>query len=255
MALRDEIKEGRKDLMEHGSFKDKLAYFFDYYKVHTIVIVVLVISITSFIYHQVTKPEIVFNGLVLNTMSFEKGNPVQELSEGFLEYIDMDPKEYEVSLNSSLMINVPGASQLTDDYAASQAIMAQCAAGVVDFLSAPLESVLNYGYGDLIVDLRTVLTEEELAKYEPYLLYADEAVAEQRAKALDNGEDVDKIAFPDPKKPEEMKKPVPVFIDVTSCEIMKNIYSYSEDTLVIAISVNAPNPDRIPQFLTYLFES
>ena len=66
--------------------------------------------------------------------------------------------------------------------------------------------------------------------------------------------DPDEIPCPDPTKPEEMEKPIPVFIDVTSCEKMKNIYSYSPDTLAIAVAVNAPNPDRISDLLAYLFE-
>ena len=53
---------------------------------------------------------------------------------------------------------------------------------------------------------------------------------------------------------EEMEKPIPVFIDVTQCEKMANIYDYSSDTITITVAVNAPNPDRISDLLAYLFE-
>ena len=65
MALRDEIKAGRKDLMENGTLKEKIAYFFDYYTLHTVVIAAVLIFATSFIYQQITKPDVLLNGIVL----------------------------------------------------------------------------------------------------------------------------------------------------------------------------------------------
>ena len=256
MALRDEIKAGRKELMENGTLKDKIAYFFDYYTLHTVVIAAVLIFAISFIYQQVTKPDIVLNGLLLNVLSFDEGDPVEDLRTGFMEYIDLDTKEYDMSLNSSLMINMGNASQQgqVSDYEASQAMMVQCAAGAVDFISSPLNAILNYGYGELFVNLENVLSEEDLEKYKPYLLYVDLAVIDQKNEAIDNDQNADEIACPDPTKPEEMEKPIPVFVDVTKCEKMANIYSYSSDTLAMAVAVNAPNPDRISDFLAYLFE-
>ena len=256
MALRDEIKAGRKDLMENGTLKEKIAYFFDYYTLHTVIIAAVLIFATSFIYQQVTKPDIVLNGLLLNVLSFEEGDPVEDLRTGFMEYIDMDTKEYDMSLNSSLMINMGNASQQSqvNDFEASQAMMVQCAAGAVDFISSPLKPILDYGYGDMLVNLKTVLSEEDLEKYEPYFLYVDLEVVNQKIEAADNNQNANDIPCPDPTKPEEMKEPIPVFIDVTTCEKMKNIYHYSPDTLAIAVAVNAPNPDRISDLLAYLFE-
>ena len=154
------------------------------------------------------------------------------------------------------MLNMGAASQQgqVSDYEASQAMMVQCAAGAVDFVSSPLKPILDYGYCDLFVNLENVLSEEELKKYEPYLLYVDLAVIDKKNEAIDNNQNADKIPIPDPTKPEEMEKPIPVFVDVTSCEKMKNIYYYSPDTLAIAVAVNAPNPDRMSDFLAYLFE-
>ena len=256
MALRDEIKAARKDLVENGTPKEKIAYFFEYYTLHTVVIAAVLIFAISFIYQQVTKPDIVLNGLLLNVLSFEEGNPVEDMGDGFMEYIDMNTKEYDISLNSSLMINMGDSSQQgqVSDYQASQAMMVQCAAGAVDFISSPLNAILDYGYGDLFVNLENVLSEEDLKKYEPYFLYVDLAVIDKKNEAIENDQNADEIPCPDPTKPEEMEKPIPVFIDVTKCEKMANIYSYSTDTLTVAIAVNAPNPDRMSDFLAYLFD-
>lgn len=256
MALRDEIKAGRKDLMENGTLKQKIAYFFDYYTWHTIIVAAILIFGITFIYQQVTKPDVVLNGLLLNVLSFEEGDPVEDLGDGFMKYIDMDTKEYDISLNSSLMINMQNDSEQPQysDYEASQAMIVQCSAGAVDFISSPLSAILDYGYGELFVDLGSVLSEEEMALYEPYFLYVDRAVIQQRNEAFDNNQNADDIPCPDPTKPDEMEDPIPVFIDVTKCEKMANIYSYSSDTLAVAVAVNAPNPERMSDFLAYLFE-
>lgn len=256
MALRDEIKAGRKDLMENGTLKQKIAYFFDYYTLHTVIIAAVIILATTFIYQQVTKPDVVLNGLLLNVFSFDEGDPVGDLRNGFMDYIDMNTKEYDMSLNTSLMMKLgddSGQSQM-NDYQAAQAMMTQCAAGAVDFISSPLNAIFDYGYGDLLVNLETVLSKEDLEKYEPYFLYVDEAVVKQKAEAFDNNIDANEIPCPDPTKPEEMKEPIPVFIDVTKCEKIADIYDYSEETIVVSVAVNAPNPDRISDLLAYLFE-
>lgn len=256
MALRDEIKAGRKDLMENGTLKQKIAYFFDYYTLHTVIIAAVIISITIFIYQQVTKPEVVLNGLLLNVISFDEGDPVEDLRNGFMDYIDMNTKEYDMSLNTSLKIKMGDDSgqSIMDDYQFSQAMMAQCVAGTIDFISSPLSAIFDFGYGDTLVNLETVLNKEDIEKYKPYFLYVDEVVVKQKEEAFDNNIDENEIPCPAPTKPEEMEKPIPVFIDVTKCEKMTDIYDYSEDTIVVAIAINAPNPDRISDLLAYLFE-
>lgn len=258
MALKDEIKAGRKELMENGTIKDKLAYFFDYYTLHTIVVVVAVVAITSFIYQQVTKPDTILSALVLNVMSFDSDKDyVSEMNDGFMDYIGLDQKEYEFSTNSSLMYNMGGASTegQYSDYEASQAIMVQIAAGAIDIVSSPLSAILDFGYGDMFVDLRTVLSDKDLTLYEPYFLYVDGVVIEQREAAFDSSDiNANDIPCPDPTKPEEMEDPIPVFINVTECKDMANIYNYSTDILAVAIAGNAPNPERISDFLAYLFQ-
>lgn len=256
MAIRDEIKATRKDLIENGTRKQKIAYFFDYYTVHTVVIVAVLIFAIGFIYHQVTKPEVVLGGQLINVLSFEEGNPVEDLKSGFMEYIDMNTKEYDFSLNSflhyKLVEDSPQAQE--SDYTSAKTFATLCAAGEVDFVSSPLNSILEHGYGDLLVNLEDVLSAEDLAKYEPYFLYVDLAVVKQKAEAFENNMNPSDIPCLDPTKPAEMEQPIPIFIDVTKCEKMTNIYDYSSDTIVIAIAVNAPNPDRISDFLAYIFE-
>lgn len=255
MALKDEIKAARKDLVENGTLKEKIAYFFEYYTLHTIIISVILIFAISFIYEQLTKPDILLNGIVLNVFDYENINPVGDMANGFIEHLGVDGKKNEVSFNSSLTYNMGGsAKQDYSDYEVSQIILTQCAAGSVDFISSPLSAIENLGYNELFVSLEDVLTEEELERYEPYFLYVDLAVINLKNEAAENDQNPDSIPCPDPTKPEEMKEPIPVFIDVTSSEKMVNIYSYSSDTLAMGVAVNAPNPDRISDFLAYLFE-
>lgn len=256
MALKDDIKAGREDLMKNGTLKQKIAYFFDYYKLHTVIIVAAIIFSTTFIYQIATKKDVVLNGLLLNASRFDEDNPVEDLKNGFMDHIDMSIKEYDISLNTSFTLQQgddSGQSQ-TNDYQTRQAMMARCAAGTIDFISSPLGVLYDYGYGDMLVNLETVLSKEDLEKYKPYFYYVDLEVVRQKKEALDKNIFANDFPCPDPTKPEEMKEPIPVFINVSKCEKIANIYVNSSDTIVVAVAVNAPNPDRISDFLAYIFE-
>ena len=258
MALRDEIKAARKDLVEHGTFKEKLAYFFDYYTLHTVIILTVLIATTCFIVGQITKPEVLLNGITLNVLNFENTNPIEDLNNDYMEYLELDPSDYELSINTSLNYKLGGAQSgqagQASDYEISQAIMVQCAAGAVDFIASPLTAVIDYGYGQLFMDIRDVLTKEQIELYEPYFLYVDMAVIDEKNAAIDRDENADLIPIPDPTKPEEMKNPIPVFINLEKSKRMSDIYSYSIDTIVFGVPFKAPTQENIPDFLTFLFE-
>ena len=256
MALKDELR-GRQELLKNGTFKEKIAYFFDYYKLHTFLISFVLICVGSLIYKNITKKDIILNGILLNVVSGNSADVIEDMHDDFLEYIEVDTKEYDVFFNSSLFYNIGDDSNETQlsDFESLQAIMVQCAAGDIDFISSPLSAILDSGYSELFINLEELLTEEELALYKPYLLYIDGAVLEKKNEALDNDQNPAEILCPDPSKPEEMEEPIPVFIDVTKCEEMADIYSaYGSKTLVLGCIANAPNPERLTDFLAFLFD-
>lgn len=250
MALKDEIKRERQAVAKYGTPEDKWNYFKDYYMVRTIAVIAVLVFAICFIYDTVTKPDIVLNGIFLNTFNFdERADSAAELEEEFTKHLKLTP-EFEVAFSSNLTLTGNAAQ----DYQSSQAMSVQIAAGQLDFVVSPLNIILDYGYGGMLAGLNEVLTPEQMETYKPYFLYMDMAVYDARNEAADNGQDVKDVAIPDPTKPDTMEKPVPVLIDVSKCDKLASIYAYDFGTLAIGLSSTAPNPENICKFVDYLFQ-
>ena len=60
MAMRDEVRE-QQNKLKGKTFKEKLDYFWDYYKVHTIVLVFSIVVISVFVKDIVTSKDNAFS--------------------------------------------------------------------------------------------------------------------------------------------------------------------------------------------------
>lgn len=249
MALMDEFKEERENI-KNGTWQQKLAYFWEYYKWYVIIPAIIIFSLVWYIHHMITKTDDVLHGLFINAHTMEAQTSADELAAEFIEDMKIDTKEYSVTFNTSINYIAEDDSG-TANYETIQAMMAWIAAGTIDFMSGDKDAITDLAYKQYTVDLKEVLSEKEIAKYEPYFLYIDEAVIEARSKAFENNEDGSDIAIPDSTKPETMEKPIPVMIDMSKCEALSEIYG-DTDSLVLGIANNAPNVETIVHFLEYL---
>ena len=134
MALMDEFREERENV-KNGTLKQKLSYFWDYYKWYVIVPLIVIVFLGTTIYQKVTAPEIVLNGVLLNTYNTNADEGRQKVINDFSELQKIDTKEYEVTLNTSMTLIADDTSG-TANYESMQALMAWVAAGSVDFISA-----------------------------------------------------------------------------------------------------------------------
>ena len=192
---------------------------------------------------ELCNPTVVRDLLERHGFSFSKS-----LGQNFLIDQKIDTEEYGVSFGTGLtLIN----GDTSSSYESSQALMTQAAGGALDFIAGPNSVLLDYAYGGLFVDLSTVLSEEELELYKPYLHYIDEAVVELRQEREDNMEAYDDIELPDSQKPEEMERPIPIFISMDGNEKMSSVYGNTRG-LILGVSVNAPNPEMLQKFIAYL---
>lgn len=254
MALKDEIKRERKKFLKDATPKEKVAYFFNYYTLHTVIIVLAVVCLSLYIYHVVATPDIVLNGLFLNTYNSENNSYATDLGRNFLEEQGINTSKYDVSFNTGLTYSANDVNSSSNNYDVSQSIMIQSAAGSLDFLVGPFDAMQEFAYGGIFTDLSEVLSEEELSSYEPYLLYIDRAVFEQIDESFGDFDNTASIVIPDFTKPEDMEDPIPVFIDMSHCEELADVYGYDAETLVFGISANAPNPDTLSDFIEYLMK-
>lgn len=251
MALRDEIKRERRAVAKNGTRRDKWDYFKDYYMLPTIGILAVIIFGIYCIYTTVTKPDTILSGSFVNTMNFKgKTRPVQELANDYIEYAKIDTKEQDVSFAA----NVTLTGERANDYQISQVFIAPAQAGALDFVVCPLEYIMDYAYGGMFVDLTTILTEEQLEVLKPYLLYIDMAVYEEKTHAFDNNINASDIPIPDCTKPEDMKEPVPMLINVAGFEKINSVYSEKMEVLTFGACMNAPNPKTISDFVDYIMK-
>lgn len=251
MALMDEFKEERKAILKNGTIKQKISYIWDYYKWHIMIPLIVVIALISYIVNIVTRPDIILNGVMLNVYNMESQASPAELLEDFYKEQEIDSKEEEINLNSNLYYSV---DDLNTNYQSMQVLMAWLSADQLDFITGDAASLNDLAYKDYFTDLRDYLSDEQLEKYEPYFLYIDYDLFFKRAEMAENMEDVSSIVLPDCTKPEEMKDPIPVMIDMSQSKKMTEIYGETFDVLALGITIKETNKDMTLKFLDYLME-
>lgn len=248
MPVMDEFREEREAL-KHGTPKQKLDYFLDYYKWPTIAGIAIFIFAASLIYHVVTNKPSAFYGVFINCLTTD------ELSESFTqEFADaagINLKKNNVTIDSSLSLTKSAQDQAS--YVTVQKMAVYLAAKEIDVLASDVSSFNRYAYLNTIADLRDVLTPEQQALYEPYYFYVDRKVIEEQSEAAENLEE-SPVEYPDPDKPEEMEDPVPVGLYLTDCDKLDGNFAFTQTPVVIGIIVNSTHTETAVQFLDYLFQ-
>ncbi len=207
MAMRDEVKEQQQKL-KGKSFQEKLGYFWDYYKVHTIVVLFAAFAIGIFIKDMVTSKDDAFSAVVLNSYGYEQQADFQE---DFAAYAGIDTKTYNCQIDASSTLSLDAMTQL--DLAFSQRLAGMVQTNALDAFISDTEIFGHYAEEMMFQDLREELDAEEYEKYEPYFYYVDAALIEQKAQEQEEFySDSPQEDAADPADPSAMEEPVPVGI-------------------------------------------
>ena len=102
MAVMDEFREERDAFLKNGTKKDRIKYFWEYYRWHVIVTVCVLVAVGSFIYSNVTRKDTALYAVFLNTYSPDEENTY---SAGFAETAGIDLNEYEIIMYTSMILN------------------------------------------------------------------------------------------------------------------------------------------------------
>lgn len=250
MPVMDEFKEEREAL-KHGTPKQKFAYFLDYYKWHVIIAVAVIGFAASLIYQSVTRKETAFFAAVVN--AFEMVSPEEHI-QSFADYAGIDRGEYDVAFDSSIRID--NSSMTQDTITSTQKLMVLIAASEIDVVLGDDGLIEQYAYNDSFYDIREVLTQEQIEKYESRFFYMDQAVAEAISAAQeDPNYDYSKApTHPNPKKPEAMERPVPVGIYLDGADSLEEVYYFLDGDAVLAVSATSPNLDTVPKYVDFLLD-
>ncbi len=267
MSVNEEIREQRKKLKGQG-FKAHWDYFWEYYKIHTIVAVIVIIFIVTFTRDMLNKKPYAVYSMFLNAVGLETQEQIQN---GFAEYAGIDTAKEVILADTTSGFSLANMDNST--VATSEKIMAVMAAKELDVIVADTNSFGHYSALETYADLRDIYSTEELDAWDSQGLlfyvdrgYVDYLSSDYYTDYLTNGQ-YDKsnkyavmaaeynetFQFPVQDK-SEMDDPIPVGILLKKSTILKETGAYPQDTPVAGIIINTQRPDNAKTFLSYLMQ-
>ncbi len=267
-SIVEEIREQQKKAFATMSFKEKLAYFWDYYKIHTIAAVLVIAFVIAFINSYRSNKPFAFYAVLLNAASTEENHDTSVIwADEFQSYAEIDPESYQVYIDTSVSISDDGGSQY--DVANRQKMAAMMQIGDIHAIVADTETFESYAALGNFHVLTDTFSEEELAPYKDFFYYTDAAafdaetgdtLAEMEAA---QAEIYEKVI--DHSDPSTMEKPVAVGVRIPDSGnkiadagyytyLAEQNYSFQgyPSEVVIGIPLSVENPDLALQFLAYI---
>ena len=261
-GVRDEIRQQHLKMKEM-SLKGKITYFLDYYKFHTIIVIIAIAVIAGFVHDIVSSKDYCFNAMMLNVGSNQISST--GLSDSFSDYADFDTEKYQCYIDTSSTFSLHASSQF--DMVTSQKIFAMRETGELDCFVIDSEVFNHYAISELFTDMQSCFTPEELDKYKDYLYYIDYAEVEKASEAVDNKElyessqNASALTFDEliqeaerHRHPEEMEQPVLVGIFISDSPFIKETNAYPEAIPVFGIVNTSQRIDTCKKYLDYLFD-
>ena len=247
MTITEHIKKEIQNIKERPP-QERWEYFWDYYKWHTIIFVLVLALLIQGIVGAVNRKDVVFAGYLLNCKVNVQDD---DFLQGFYDYADIDSRK-EAALYSD-MILTNGYSK--NEINTFQRIMAGISVQEADFLVGQDQSfrLCAYSTSRMFMDLREFLDAETLEAYGDRLYYIDGALLDELDDSVGNKVDYSQLAYPDPRKPETMENPIPVGIDISDRKDFQSAYYYDDTTLYLGVIINAPHTDLMKLFLDYLW--
>lgn len=266
MSVREEIREQQKKLKGQG-FKAKVEYFWEYYKIHTIVVIFAIVLLSMLIHDIRSNKPYGFYAVMINTGA---SSAQEQLEYGFAPYAEIDTSQYSCYIDTAESYNLEVITETT--IATSQKIMANIAGGDLDVLAADSDIFTYYANQDIFTDLRTILSKEQIEKYQDLFVYVDQSYldyldSEEYQTYVSTGEfdpnnkyaviadNYNKnLVFP-PTDPSVMDNPIPIGVKLDNSAILKETGAYSGYSSAAGIIVNSSRPEIAVKYLEYLLEN
>lgn len=239
--------------MKGRPIKEKLEYFWEYYKIHTLTAAVIITLAVSLIHAWVTAKDPALSVVLINSMTETVEGTMERWNSDLTEKIEFDPKEYEVTIDATVMLGAASATA-NQEYASSQKLAALIGSASVDVMIADSSVFEQYSQNEVLCDLRELYSQDELGSLEGRIYYTDastysdydspdlEVTEKQAAYVIDH------------RDPASMKQPVPVgiYMDEDTLIGQSGVYAYltAADTYqghpseaILGIPVNSPRKD------------
>ena len=248
MGLADEIKKNQEQI-NTLSAKEKFRYYWYYYKGYVLLIGGTILLIVGILLSVLLKKEAAINGVFLNPYSHAPYSSIETFTDDFLMDQQIDAKQYAFTVNTSLYYSVKEDSNV-DNMTASQTLITQVSRAKLDFILGDQETMVSIAYSDFFVDLSQVLSEEQFALFEPYMLYIDQSVLD--ILNAEGASDISSVTIPDVNRPDKMEKPVPILIDLSSCTYLDDFYVHVDEPIVLGCIHNAPHRDLVAELIAFM---
>ncbi len=261
MPVIDDIREQQKKAMKEMGLKGKLSYFWYYYKIHTIVGIIVIICVISLIRQIVTSKDYGFYASFINASVVNPATS-QTWAEEFTEYAGIDTDQYEVYIDDSILFSEEASSEYAMIDVQKLAAMIQ--AREVNAIVADTEIFEQYAQFEYFYRLEDFLTPEEIETYKDYFYYTDAATFDTGDTDTTYSAETAAAKVINHKDPSTMEQPVAVGICITDAEKIKEsgFYSYLSDSnvtfqgypseVVLGIPVNMETPELTIRFIEYL---
>ena len=221
MGLGNDFRSEREKL-KNANTKQKLQFFWDYYKWVVIVGLIVIAVVISFVYPAIESKDVVLSGICLNSYqsSFETSYDV--LIQDFLTAQGLDPDDCTMELTAGMIYDPDNQDAAEINYQSIQRIGAQITMGGLDVMIGNLGAMQAFADSGSFYELSEVLPQELMERYEPHLIPGVQGNW--------------------------------ILIDVSGCDQLMENYPYLSEPLVLGIAVNAPNREMIVELIAYLLQ-
>ncbi len=255
MPVMSEFQEER-DSVRQRPFKDRLSYFWDYYKWYVIGGVLAVVFSVSLIKTIFFGKDTALYVAWINFASFGTGD--EEVHDPLLAYLaeqGLDTDKYDITMDSTIVMS---NTEMNDEtIAGSQKLAAYIAAKQLDSMVAGYTMFMTHAYQDLYLPLSDYMSQEEIAELEEQglLFYIDydvlEAITTTETVVFD---DEYLSALPDPTDPDSMTSPVAVGVRVDASSVFPESYYLrdDDDTIYAGALINSTHADTVNTFIHWL---
>lgn len=255
----DEIRE-QQIKMKDMTWKQRFAYYWEYYKVHTIVTVIAVIAIIVTAHSIATAKDYAFYGILLNANMLSS----EAYGNSFGEYAEIDMETYDCFIDADSTLSYTNSTEY--DMATMQRIVAVVQTKELDAVVFDSQCFGQYAANEIFMDLREVLSDEQIEKYEPYFYYIDmdEVRAQEEADVIVDTDEIAErgnltaeeraaLAYQH-KEPSSMGDPVPVGIFMEEAPFAVKSHSYDGLVPIFGVSATTQHTETSAQFLDYLWD-
>lgn len=264
MSVTDEIREIQHKALKDMSMREKLSYFWDYYKVHFLVTICGLGLLTLFIYQYVTNKDYAFYAAFVNAHVYSEIH-ADTWEEEFTEFSGIDTDKYEVAIDTGISLSEDMATAYS--ISSQEKMLALLQIGEIHTIVSDTETFEKYAQYEYFYPLDSLLSPEDYEKYKEYFYYTDMATIDMGDDdTFHSAEELSSVPEPviNHHDPSTMETPVAVglFVNESSKIKASEYYAYLSDQnvmfqgypseAVFGVPITVKDPSIAIKFLTYL---